>query len=90
MIETAFEFNYRVTIRAKKTADEEWNHWPSLDGNTSVTCEDGKDFCSWFLVSKIEQLEYNMYDVAIEILDSPDLNLLEHIPINFRIAYVST
>ena len=90
LLDSDFEFSYRVSIRGKNTDSEEWMMVSTETQKQSLHCKKGKDFCTWFKVATLNKIEHDMYDVAVEVnvMDSPDLMRLEKAPINFRIAYV--
>lgn len=88
---TFVKFNYTISIRGKDSDTEEWTMLPANEETKEVLCMPDNFVCSWFLVAWLNYLEFDTYDVAIELLapESEDaFNALEANELSFHIVYI--
>lgn len=86
-VELEFELEYKMLIRAKMMEDENWIYLNEFESFTTqkVTCDGESDLCGRaFSTGYLPELEYEMYDVAIEVKHEMKLDNLKHVSINFH------
>ena len=52
-------------------------------------CDGANELCTYFPVGYMPELDYEMYDVAIQVKPSAQLQALENTSVNFHVAYVN-
>jgi len=82
---------FSMQMRAKNADDEIWNYLnpdePFQD--ISFTCDGASELCTYFPVGYIPEINYEMYDVAVQVKPNDQLVGLEQTSVNFHIAWVS-
>lgn len=79
-------------MRAKNSADEEWNYLNEDEPfqSFSFKCDSlDSELCTYFPVGFVAQLDYEVYDVAVEVLPDEIFKAMDDISVNFHIAYVN-
>ena len=82
-----FEVNYKMYTRGKNLDEFEWSYLETATNVVKTTCKEGRDICTYFPVGFIPFIEFEMYDVGIELLPSESLSALHQVHVDFHIAY---
>lgn len=82
---------YSMQMRAKNSDDEEWNYLNPEEPfkKHDFACDGADELCSYWPVGYVAELNYEMYDVAIQLKPSAELAKLEKTSINFHMAWVN-
>ena len=75
-IDKEFAVRYAMTVRGKDSDQFEWTYLEPATNVVKTSCKANHDICTYFPVGFIPFIEYDMYDVAIEILPSDSLSEL--------------
>lgn len=78
-------------MRAKDTNMENWSYLSEDEPFQEHTfaCNGPEALCTYFPVGYVPELHYDMYDVAILVKPSDALAKMEHVSINFHMAWVN-
>ena len=87
MIGKEFEVNYMMYTRGKNLDEFEWTYLEPSTNVVKTTCKEGMDICTHFPVGFIPFIQFEMYDVGIELLPSESLTAVHQAHIDFHIAY---
>ena len=84
-----FEIKFDLYVRGKNADDETWTaHTTKAEHIVEATCMEGKHLCTYFPVGYVPFINFDMYDVAVKIHPSKNLDELEATSIDFHIAYL--
>ena len=90
--EKELNLQYSMKMRGKNSDEEEWDYLNKDEPYTSYTfdCDSlDSEICTYFPVGFVWQIDYEMYDVAVEVFPDDTLASMDDISINFHIAYVN-
>ena len=73
MLNKEFVIRYNLSIRGKDADKEEWNYFENSDNTVRTKCSKVHDICAYFPVGFVPFLEFDMYDVMVEIQPSNGL-----------------
>ena len=80
-----------MQMRGKNSDSEYWDYLnpdePYQDHK--FRCDGASELCTYFPVGFLPLIEYDMYDVAILVRPSEQLQRMERTSVNFHIAYVN-
>jgi len=82
-----FIIPYKMTVRAKNTDTFNWTYFETSENTVGAKCDNNYDICTYFPVGFIPFIEYDMYDVAIEIKESDSLTKEHQVHLDFHMAY---
>ena len=83
---------YSMQMRAKNSDEEEWTYLNKDEPfqSYSFKCDQLEtELCTYFPVGFEPQLDFEMYDVSVEVLPDENLKSTDDISINFHVAYVA-
>ena len=93
MLGKEFRVSYSLHVRGKKADAEEWHYFEASQNTVVTQCDGSYDLCTYFPVGFVAFLDFEMYDVMIEIppLNEEDgmLDKLNWVNVDFHVAYLS-
>ena len=91
MLGKEFRVSYSLHVRGKKADAEEWHYFEASHNTVVTQCDGSYDLCTYFPVGFVAFLDFDMYDVMIEIppLNDDMLDKLNWVNVDFHLAYLS-
>ena len=87
LLNEEFKIKYQVNIRAKNQNDTAWVYMEETANTLETKCTEGHDLCAYFPVAYVPYMEYDMYDVGIELKLDEEFTEASSVHVDFHIAY---
>ena len=87
LLNEEFKIKYEVNIRAKNHGQHDWVYMEETTNTIETKCVEGHDLCAYWPVAYVPYMEYEMYDVGIELKLDEEFTEASGVHIDFHIAY---
>ena len=87
LLNEEFKIKYQVNIRAKNQGQHDWVYMEETTNTIETKCVEGHDLCAYWPVAYVPYMEYEMYDVGIELKLDEEFAEASGVHIDFHIAY---